>query len=117
MIFFFKEKLSKPHTLQKISPHMEMLKPLVGTTDIRKHLFRQAHTTSFSSAHICSSPQAQATMMSVREVSLTHLHGRLCNSCKPRRLVHVISFLPAQITIIRMVNDWEFKFCFFISNH
>jgi len=28
-----------------------------------------------------------------------------------------MSFLPAQITIIRMVNDWEFKFCFFISNH
>ena len=49
-------------------------------------------------------------------------HSHTCmevygNSCIPRRVVHIICFLPAQIIIIRMVNDWEFKFCFLISNH
>lgn len=109
---FLKEKLSKPYDLQKRSPHIEMLKPLAGTTDIKHHVLRQVYATFFLSRP--SRLPHSLRQNGEHEKSVTHTPAwSLWNSCTPRRLVHGIPFLPAQITIIRKGNDWEFKVCFF----
>ena len=52
-----------------------MLKPLAGTTDIRKHVLRQVYATFFLSCPHLVCRTASGKMVSMRRVSLTHLHG------------------------------------------
>lgn len=94
-----------------------MLCSLLNATKIKRYLFKLIYFV-FPSLVPLSLLIINSNQYDERQrVSLTYLHKNLWKLLHTKKTIHVITFLPSKILIIKMVNDWEFKFCFLIFNH